>query len=255
MKKERQKLSKAKKVLILINSIALLFIIGLIIFLCIYFKDEIRLLTNESGREAFMKKIEDAGVFGVLLLLLVQILQVVVAFIPGEVVEFVAGAMYGAFFGLLICLLGLAIATVIIYGLVKWLGKPFFDLNVNQKQSSKLQFLKDPDRSLLLLFFIFLIPGIPKDIFIYFIPFTKIKLSKFILVSSIARIPSILSSTFVGAAVFDENYIVAIIIMGLIFIFSVLGLIFNKKIYEWLNHFKEKRKTKKEVHNHQSNED
>lgn len=123
---------------------------------------------------------------------------------------------------------------------------------MNQKQSSKLQFLHDPDRSLLILFFIFLIPGIPKDIFIYLIPFTKIKLSKFILVSSIARIPSILSSTFVGAAVFDENYIVAMIVMGLIFIFSVLGLIFNKKIYEWLNTIKQKRKNKKEVQNHEN---
>lgn len=252
MEKEKKKLTKAKKVLIIINSIALLFIIGLIVFLCIYFKDDIKLLADDEGKEVFMQKIEDAGVFGVLILLITQILQVVVAFIPGEVVEFVAGAMYGVFFGMLICLLGLILATFIIYGLVKWLGKPFFDLNVNQKQSSKLQFLHDPDRSLLILFFIFLIPGIPKDIFIYFIPFTKIKLSKFILVSSIARIPSILSSTFVGAAVFDENYIVAMIVMGLIFIFSVLGLIFNKKIYEWLNTIKQKRKNKKEVQNHEN---
>ena len=252
MEKEKKKLTKAKKVLIIINSIALLFIIGLIVFLCIYFKDDIKLLADDEGKEVFMQKIEDAGVFGVLILLITQILQVVVAFIPCEVVEFVAGAMYGAFFGMLICLLGLILATFIIYGLVKWLGKPFFDLNVNQKQSSKLQFLHDPDRSLLILFFIFLIPGIPKDIFIYFIPFTKIKLSKFILVSSIARIPSILSSTFVGAAVFDENYIVAMIVMGLIFIFSVLGLIFNKKIYEWLNTIKQKRKNKKEVQNHEN---
>lgn len=252
MEKEKKKLTKAKKVLIIINSIALLFIIGLIVFLCIYFKDDIKLLADDEGKEVFMQKIEDAGVFGVLILLITQILQVVVAFIPGEVVEFVAGAMYGAFLGMLICLLGLILATFIIYGLVKWLGKPFFDLNVNQKQSSKLQFLHDPDRSLLILFFIFLIPGIPKDIFIYFIPFTKIKLSKFILVSSIARIPSILSSTFVGAAVFDENYIVAMIVMGLIFIFSVLGLIFNKKIYEWLNTIKQKRKNKKEVQNHEN---
>lgn len=252
MEKEKKKLTKEKKVLIIINSIALLFIIGLIVFLCIYFKDDIKLLADDEGKEIFMQKIEDAGVFGVLILLITQILQVVVAFIPGEVVEFVAGAMYGAFLGMLICLLGLILATFIIYGLVKWLGKPFFDLNVNQKQSSKLQFLHDPDRSLLILFFIFLIPGIPKDIFIYFIPFTKIKLSKFILVSSIARIPSILSSTFVGAAVFDENYIVAMIVMGLIFIFSVLGLIFNKKIYEWLNTIKQKRKNKKEVQNHEN---
>ena len=252
MEKEKKKLTKAKKVLIIINSIALLFIIGLIVFLCIYFKDDIKLLADDEGKEVFMQKIEDAGVFGVLILLITQILQVVVAFIPSEVVEFVAGAMYGAFFGMLICLLGLILATFIIYGLVKWFGKPFFDLNVNQKQSSKLQFLHDPDRSLLILFFIFLIPGIPKDIFIYFIPFTKIKLSKFILVSSIARIPSILSSTFVGAAVFDENYIVAMIVMGLIFIFSVLGLIFNKKIYEWLNTIKQKRKNKKEVQNHEN---
>ena len=86
MEKEKKKLTKAKKVLIIINSIALLFIIGLIVFLCIYFKDDIKLLADDEGKEVFMQKIEDAGVFGVLILIVTQIFKFFVAFINGEVV-------------------------------------------------------------------------------------------------------------------------------------------------------------------------
>ncbi len=254
MEKEKVKVTKAKKVMMAINIVVILCLIAMVVFICIYFKDAIKMLSNKKDKEILIEKISNSGIWGFLILLLIQIFQVVVAFIPGEVVEIAAGAMFGPFFGLCLCLVGLIIATIIIYYLVKWLGAPFAKLNISEKHSSRLKFLNDPDRSLILLFFIFLVPGIPKDIFIYVIPFTNIKLSHFIVVSSIARIPSILSSTFVGAAIFKENYVVAGIIMGVIFVFSVLGLIFNKKIYEWLNNFKKKKVEKVEVYVDEEND-
>ena len=56
----------------------------------------------------------------------------------------------------------------------------------------------------------------------------------------------------VSSSVSRPNALILLLPALLIFIFSVLGLIFNKKIYKWLNTIKQKRKNKKEVQNHEN---
>ena len=119
MEKEKKKLSKSQKIMIIINSVAVLLIIGIILFFCIYYKDTLKLLASEEGKKEFVEKLENTGFWGVLLLIAIQILQVIVAFIPGEVVELAAGAMFGPIWGTILCLIGLNLATIIIYYLVK----------------------------------------------------------------------------------------------------------------------------------------
>ncbi len=234
--------NKSKKIMIVINLIAIAILLGIAIFVFFYFYDDFKQLNDPQKLQEYINKITNTGFLGALIFILIQILQVVVAFIPGEAVEIVAGAMFGPLLGLILCLIGLNLATLIIFGLVKLLGKPFVNENVKEKTQSRLKFLQDPNRSLVIIFFIFLIPGIPKDILIYPIPLTKIKMWKFMIVSSIARIPSILSSNFIGAAILKQNYLTAGIIFGVFLLLAVIGLIFNKKIYEVINKIFAKRK-------------
>lgn len=232
---------KSKKVIIIIDIIVILFLIGISIFLFVHYYDDFKLLKTDEGVAQFVEKVHNAGFGGVLLLMLIQIFQVVVAFIPGEFVELSSGMLFGPFWGLIICLIGLNIGTMVIFGLVKLLGKPFVSQSIGKNSKTpKLDFLKEPNRALIILFFIFLVPGIPKDILIYPIPLTKIKMWKFMIVSSIARIPSILSSTFVGAAILEKNYVTAGIIFVVFLLLAILGLIFNKKIYEWVEKISKK---------------
>ncbi len=233
--------SKSKRVMNIINVIAVLITLAVIVFACIYFYDTFKLLSLKNGKELLIKKIKDTGIVGAFLVLLLQIFQVIVAFIPGEVVEIVAGVMFGPFLGLVICLIGLNIATLIIYWLVKTLGSSFVKLNIKEKLTNKIKTLNDPRRSLIILFFIFLIPGIPKDIFIYLIPMTNVNIFSFMLVSTIARIPSIVTSTLVGSSIITQNYLVAGIIFGVTAIISVLGLVFNKKINNFIDKFGKKK--------------
>lgn len=223
-------MSKGKKINIVINIIALILIISFLVWLYINYHEKLNLLKTQQGREEFIALLQGTGIFGSIILILIQTLQVVVAFIPGEFVEIVSGAMFGPFLGLVICLIGLNLGTLIIYGLVKLFGRPFVNENVKDKKY-RFDFLNDPNRSLLIIFFIFLIPGIPKDILIYPIPLTKVKMTRFMIVSSIARIPSIISSTFIGSSLLQGNYIISIVVTVIIFIFAILGLVFNKQIY------------------------
>ncbi len=226
--------SKMKKLVLVIDIVSIILILLLVFGLVYKYWDEIKMLNSDSGQEWLENKVQKTGVWGVLVLLGIQVLQVVVAFIPGEVVEIVSGVMFGAFGGLLICIIGLIIGTCIIFGLVKLLGKPFVELVVKDNDSSKFKFLEDPIRALVILFFIFLIPGLPKDILIYLIPFTKIDLKNFLFVSVLARIPSIFTSTLVGSAIVDKNYSLAVIISIIMSILAIVGLIFNKQICSYI---------------------
>lgn len=222
---------RAHRANIVVNIVAAVLLLGVFIFIFVYFYDDFQYLGTPEGRNEFIERLRGTGFVGVLILLLIQILQVVVAFIPGEIVELASGALYGTFGGLVLCLVGLNIGTLVIFGLVRLLGGAYVRENVSQKQYKYLKILNDPDRALVALFFIFLIPGIPKDILIYFIPLTRVKMWKFMIVSSIARIPSVVSSTFTVEALLEGNYVVAGIVFGVFLVLGVLGVVFNKRIY------------------------
>lgn len=217
----------------IINIVAIILLIALFISLYFIFKDKFDLLNTKEGLENFINDVQNTGFLGGIILVVIQILQVVVAFIPGEFVELASGIMFGPVLGLVLCLIGLNIGTIIIFGLVKLLGKPFVDENVSD-HNQKFLFLNNSNRTLIILFFIFLIPGIPKDILIYLVPLTKVKIWQFLIVSSVSRIPSILTSTIAGTSIINGDYLVAGIIMGISLILAIIGLIFNKQITNYI---------------------
>ncbi len=215
---------------LILNAVALALILGVATFFTIRYWDTFKTFGTEEGLSDFVESLQNTGIFGAIVLSLIQALQVAVAFIPGEFVELAAGVMFGPWQGLIICLIGLNLGTILIFAFVRYFGRAFVDQNVSQKDFERLKFLNDPRRSLIIMFFIFIIPGIPKDILIYPVPLTKVKMHHFLLMSTIARIPTIISSTFVGAAVVEENYISAIIVFAVSIAIAIPGLIFNKQI-------------------------
>ena len=88
----------------------------------------------------------------------------------------------------------------------------------------EIYFLKSKKNIELIIFIIFFIPGTPKDILTYFAPFTRIKLSTFLLITTVARIPSIITSTIGGNALSNQNYHFTITVFIITGIISILGL-------------------------------
>ena len=191
----------------------------------------IPLMQSVKEPEAFKAFIGKFGVFGVPVMLLIQIAQVIVALIPGEVIEFMAGCMYGWLWGLLLCLAGVAIGQILIFKMVKKFGKEFVDAAAGSKAMEKLTFLNDEKKLKATVFFLFFIPGTPKDLITYIVPFTSIKLKEFIVLTLVARIPSVVSSTYAGDAFVQSDYRTLLLAYGLILVVSALGLGIYK-IYE-----------------------
>ncbi len=140
---------------------------------------------------------------------------------------------YGPIGGLFVIFLGAFISSVIIFYAVRKFGKSFIYSFVAKEKIEKLENSKlfsNPKRIEEILFILFFIPGTPKDLLVYIGGILPIKPSRFFLISTFARFPSIISSTIAGSSLVEGNWLV--IIMVYVITFMIAGIImyvFNKK--------------------------
>lgn len=142
------------------------------------------------------------------------------------------------FEGLIICLLGTIIGTVIIYSFLNKYGIKFINKFYDTSKINQIKFLKKKTFRNNYFHYLF-IPGTPKDLITYLAPFTRLKLTTFLAISSIARIPSIITSTISGSALSNQNYQLTIWVFIITGIISILGLL----IYKFYVHKKIFRKS------------
>ena len=203
----------------------------------------IPMIMSFKDPEVIKAFVEKFGILSVLVLLLLQIFQIIVALIPGEFVEFVAGTLYGWHFGFLICILGIAIGEFIIFKIVRVLGHEFVEKVAGSENLKKLKFLQNEKKLKTIAFILYFIPGTPKDILTYAFPLTKIKLKDFLVISILARVVSVVSSTYAGDSFADKNFMKLAIVYGIVGVVSIVGLLI-KKIWEDKNGRKHKSNSK-----------
>ncbi|MDR3146872.1 MAG: VTT domain-containing protein [Treponema sp.] len=200
------------------------------VLLCLFFWPFIQKLRDPVYREGFSQWVEAQGFRGVLILSGIQILQIIVAVIPGEPVEFIAGAAYGALYGLVLCLAGCVIATSFIFIVVKKAGLPLLIRFFGREKLDRYVFLRDTKKTALVVFILFLIPGTPKDMLSYIVPLSGLKPRDFVVITAFARIPSILSSTIMGDSVIKGNWGLFLLIFALVAAIGLAGLLFTERI-------------------------
>ena len=211
------------------KAIPLIIFLSLMILATVLLLPYFGTLLTEEGRAEFKAYIDSIGILGWFVTLGIQLLQIFIAFIPGEPIELMLGFIWGPWIGLLTCLLGIFIGTVIIFLLVKKLGRPFVQKVVGDKDLSTYKFLSDPRNLDMTVFILFFIPGTPKDALTYITALSPIKPRRYLIIATIARIPSIVTSTLLGDSIADGNYIMAIIFLAVIAIVSGIGILFGGK--------------------------
>ena len=178
--------------------------------------------------EAFRSWVDQSGVWGRILFVGMVVLQVVVAIIPGEPLELAAGYAFGVVMGTVMCVIGITLGSVIVFLAVRRFGMKIVSLFFDEEKIDKLKFLHYSKRRNLWIFIIFFIPGTPKDILCYFVGLTDIRLSHWVLITSIARLPSIITSTMVAHSAGMQNYTTAGIVLIITVIISLVGMMFYR---------------------------
>ena len=230
--------SKIKLFRIILAIIAVAIIVGVIIYLIPVMKN----LSTVEGQEAFKNKVNDSGFVGLLMLFGLQVAQVFLIILPGEPIEILAGMCYGGWGGLLFITVSVCIITTSIFFLVRKLGRRFvYDIcdeeKVKKIENSKL--FKNPKKIEWIMIILFMIPGTPKDLLVYIAGLLPIKPLRFILISTFARLPSVVSSTFAGHTLMKGDWKSSLVIYGITFI--LVGIVV------WIANKLDKSKTTQEA--------
>ncbi len=188
------------------------------------------LLNMLAEPEAFRAWVNSHEIWGRLAFIGMMVLQVVVAIIPGEAMEIGAGYAFGPWEGLLLCLIGAAIGSSIIYAFTRLLGIKMVEAFISREKIYSLKFIHNSKRLNLLIFLLYFIPGTPKDIITYFIGLTPMRLRTFLWISSIARIPSVLTSTMGGDALGTQQYLFAVLVFVVTGAISLIGISIYRRI-------------------------
>lgn len=208
--------------------ISVLVLVGLSVWLTWFLWKKIGIF--ELGHiSQFQEKIESYGAWGFLVALGIQILQVIVALIPGEVVEVGCGLAFGTWGGLAVCLLGSAIGSAIVFLLVRKFGVKLVEVFVSREKINSLKFLNNERKLKSVIFLAYFIIGTPKDLITYFVGLTNIKLHRFLLISTVARIPSVISSILVGDTLSNGNFVTSVLIFAASAVLGIMGVVaYNK---------------------------
>ena len=194
-------------------------------------------LTTEEGVAQVTQAVRDSGPLAVLIMLGLQFLQVIVAFIPGEVVQIVAGILYGPFWGTVLILGGACGSTIIIYYLVQKLGAPFVQKMVPAETQKKLDFITRTSRIDAIVFVLFLIPGLPKDFITYLVSVTDVRPKRFFLFSTLGRAPGVIATSFAGSSIADGNWIFLLVIIVLVVVVFVVAFFKRDYVFKRFNEF------------------
>lgn len=189
---------------------------------------------SAGGVEGLVATVRGWGPLGVLVLLLLQFLQVLVAFIPGEAVQLAAGALYGPVGGSILVLVGCALSSAVVFTLVHKLGAPFVQTMVSGKYIEKFREFEHSGKLVILVFVLYLIPGLPKDVFSYLVPLTTMRLKPFVTLTTIARAPGVFASCFVANGLMNGNYVSAIIVAVVVVALFALCIWKRAELMEWL---------------------
>lgn len=180
--------------------------------------------------ERFRAWVDSYGFPGRILFVGMVVLQVLVAFIPGEPVELAAGYAFGVMEGSLLTLLGFLIGSWMVFALVRRFGVKLVEVFYDRNQINEFGFLKNPKKTKIIAFLLMLIPGTPKDFLSYFAGLTKLKTTEWLLIVAIGRLPSLLTSTITGAAAGNENYALSVVMFVITAIISGVGIFCYRRI-------------------------
>ena len=167
-----------------------------------------------SQPEQFRQWVDGHGLMGCAAYVGMVFLQVVVAVIPGEPLEISGGYAFGAVRGSLLCLLGAFLGSVAVFALVRRFGRELVDIFFPREKLEKLKFLQSSPKRDALFWLVFMVPGTPKDLLCYFAGLTDMKWRTWLLIATVGRLPSIVTSTVGGGALGDRNYTAAAIAFG-----------------------------------------
>lgn len=173
------------------------------------------------------------GVLAPVVFVLLQAAQVVFAPIPGQVLGFAAGYLFGSIAGTTYSLAGAALGSALAFSLSRRYGRPYVERVVNPPTLDAFDDVCR-ERGLLALFVVFLVPGLPDDVLCLAAGLTDLDIRKMVVVSVVGRLPGSLLVAVAGANLAAGDLRETAVIVALLLVASTVGWVNRHAILAWL---------------------
>lgn len=176
-----------------------------------------RLLTN---RDELIAAVRSWGIFGPLLYVSLQVIQTIVAPIPGQIVGSIGGFIFGPW-GILWTSIGTLLGCYIVFKISKRFGRRFLEKIFKPSAIARFDFIINSKSAAVVLFLVFLLPGFPDDIVCYIAGLTTLPIRKLMVILLLGRLPLIIVTNYLGSGITTNLEgviivsIVAVVLLGL----------------------------------------
>lgn len=201
-------------------------VLAVIILSIVFWKPLIGLFSNLERLKEF---ILNFGVFSPLIFIILIILQVLIAPMPGQAAGFASGYLFGTILGTIYSMIGLIIGSYIAFSLSRKFGRPFVEKVVDKKTLNKFDKLC-LNKGIFTLFLIYLLPALPDDAICYIAGLTKIRIKHLMIISTIGRFPGFLVLNLVGDGVASYNPKFSILLFTILMIISIFVYLYRNGI-------------------------
>lgn len=205
----------------------LIILVGVPLYLWFFHQDFLRQFADMEQSKAFFETYRTQSLY---ILLGLQVMQILISIIPGQGIQFVAGLFYGFWPGLLLSLTGALLGTVLTYFVAGFLGRDALYLFFGEKKADAMLTQVNSKRGMILVFLIYLFPGLPKDLCTYAAGVSRMKLSAFLVISMVGRTPAMMGSILIGRELGRGEYTSVIIIAVLAVVLFVVGALLHKQL-------------------------
>ena len=225
------------KILVL-SILIVIFLLGYIYHLQIWEKI-VEYFLVFSDREQIKNFITSFGAGAPVVFIIIQILQVLFAPVPGEATGFIGGFLFGTAKGFIFSSIGLAVGSCLNFLVGRFLGKRYIRRLIPDDYLGRFDaFLKR--QGAVVIFILFVFPGFPKDYLCLFLGLSTLPLKVFIILVTIGRMPGTFLLSLQGAYLFEQNYLVFTLIFCLCIILSLFAYRYKEGLYKWLEKFNNK---------------
>lgn len=198
-------------------------VILVFVFLFHRYPNLIKIFLDQQKIRAF---VVSHGTRAPIILIALQVLQIIVAPIPGHIIGFVGGYLFGAWRGILYCMLGVVIGATLTFWIGRIFGRGLLQLFISRENMNRFDryvLMKGP----FIIFVLLLIPVTPLgDILFYLSGLTAMPFFIFLIIAVIARTPSNVINNLIGAkaATFNlQQWIIFIIVIAVFILLFYLN--------------------------------
>lgn len=157
--------------------------------------DLISLVGDQTAVSAYL---QSYGAWGPLALAVAQLLQVLIAVIPGHVFLIAAGYVYGFWPGLILNMICIVTASQLGFAIARWAGRPVVDRLADQETLDKWYAIGEK-QGFTFFTIAFVLPMFPTDMMNFVAGLTGITGLKFLAANILGRLPSAIMLTMIGA--------------------------------------------------------